>query len=915
MINTTTIKKTMNKSRLLTVYTLSLAFILFCTVSSFANEKEELERLTNTDRVLSSPYELHLLADRSAMINSTVSLDHEDAWLFFDNIRPEEVIGEYGASILINGEPLNAGANGRVAIYGHGTVVMPHGYGFQPLTVFSEENFGGTPLALNVNSMTNELGELDNVIRSFKLKRGYMATFANEKDGTGYSRVFIADKEDLLVDVMPDELYGTVSFIRLLNHQWVSKKGWCGWNADEIQMANVTCYYDWNVGGTTTANYEYTPIRQNGGWPSWGEINGKQDVSHLLGFNEPDRPDQANMTFQEMIDQWPEMMKSGLRVGSPAWSNPWGGNGGNLFDFIDKCDELNYRVDFVALHCYWGGKSPQSWYNDLKYIHERTGRPLWITEWNNGANWTNEWWPDASHAYTDANAQKQLNDLKGILEVLDTASFVERYFIYNWVEDCRAIVLNGELTLAGEYYAQNRSQIAYNSKNEVIPRWNYTGPELSHRYFRLAHSNRLAWTNENGELVHEYRLERKINNGDYEVIYSSSDISKQFYLDPIDPETGGTITYRLTFLTAGGNVMRSNEITVHQTAGENEVQTGNFVLENMEEQTSLFSVKFDAVPLVFLGAPTFNNDIPLTWRVNSVSAMSFGFELDPWRYVNSPSIATPERLGALALAAGNYDFGGLKAEAKAVDDVTRNWMTVNFDAAFEKEPVVFCTLSSRGNAYPLTVAVRNVTTTGFEMCLKNEEAVETSLVPETVGYFAIEPGQGEIDGKRITVGKDYNGMGIGSLPVEIPYDTTYSEPALFAGLLSAEDDFASTLRYSLIKGIGFKFFKIRELSGGESSIKEDSYGWMVMDIAADQPGVGTSVVSFKRKTFSFYPNPARETVFFNLEKPTRIAVFDLSGRKLLENVVINEMDVSPLLPGLYILRAEGYSATKLMKVQ
>lgn len=130
---------------------------------------------------------------------------------------------------------------------------------------------------------------------------------------------------------------------------------------------------------------------------------------------------------------------------------------------------MNYRVDFVALHCYWGGKSPQNWYNDLKYIHERTGRPLWITEWNNGANWTTEWWPDASKAYTDANARKQLNDLKGILQVLDTASFVERYFIYDWVQDCRAMVLNGQLTLAGAYYSANKSQIAYNGNREVVP--------------------------------------------------------------------------------------------------------------------------------------------------------------------------------------------------------------------------------------------------------------------------------------------------------------------------------------------------------------------------------------------------------------------------------------------------------------
>ena len=303
-----------------------------------------------------------------------------------------------------------------------------------------------------------------------------MATLANEKDGSGYSRVFIADKSDLIVDALQSELYGTVSFIRVFKWNWVTKKGKSGWDPN---ILNGTCYYDWNVGGNTSLDVEYSVIRQNGGWPSWGAINGKSNVSHLLGFNEPDRPDQSNMKYEDMIAQWPAFMNSGLRIGSPAWSSAWTNTGdgeGNLFDFVDKCDELNYRVDFVALHCYWGAASPTKWYNDLKYIYERTGRPLWITEWNNGANWTTEWWPDSDRSYTDANGNKQLNDMKGILEVLDTASFVERYFIYDWVEDCRAMVLGDTLTKAGEYYAANNSEEAYDSRYEVVPHWNYYAP-------------------------------------------------------------------------------------------------------------------------------------------------------------------------------------------------------------------------------------------------------------------------------------------------------------------------------------------------------------------------------------------------------------------------------------------------------
>ena len=46
-----------------------------------------------------------------------------------------------------------------------------------------------------------------NAIRSFKLKRGYMVTFALGKSGWGYSRCFIADKEDLEVPAMPAEIH------------------------------------------------------------------------------------------------------------------------------------------------------------------------------------------------------------------------------------------------------------------------------------------------------------------------------------------------------------------------------------------------------------------------------------------------------------------------------------------------------------------------------------------------------------------------------------------------------------------------------------------------------------------------------------------------------------------------------------
>ncbi len=889
----------------------TLLFLLFSTLvaDSFATKKETIERLINEDRVLSSPLELHITSNDSALINSTVSLNHEDAWLFFDNIKPSDVIAKYRSSILINGQALGNGANGRVAIYMHGTVIMPFGYNFKPLMVYTGENFGGDSIKLAIEVYHNNLGAFDNAIQSFKLKRGYQATFANTSDGTGYSRVFIANDADIEIN-LPDLLINKVSFIRVFKYEWVTKKGWAGWDANDIVLANPTWRYDWSAGGNTTNDVEYVPIKQHYTSPGWSEINSNLTVSHLLGYNEPDHAEQANVTVEQAIEAWPEFMKSGLRLGAPATTNfNW------VIDFVKRCNELNYRVDFVAVHAYWG-TDPSGYLSSLSWVHNATGRPIWITEWNYGANWTSEWWPDNTPALTPANEEYAYQKIKAIVDFFDQTPWIERYSIYNWVEDRRAIVLNGELTKAGEYYSNNKSVEAFNRSYEVIPHWNYKNPELSIRYFSLRNSIRVAWNDPNGELSREYILEKKINGGDFESIYSTDDFSKEFYLDPLDPELYGNISYRLKLQTAQGEFLTSNVVSYYQTAGDKEIQVGNFNINSLDISTTYFSKKYTSKPLVILGIPSFNNPVPMTQRVNTVSVTSFMFYLNPWSYLSNPQVTKPDMMATMALPAGTYNFGGLKAEAHSIDSVTRDWVAVNFSQNFDKVPVVFPTIVSSANPYPLTVGVRNVTSTGFEMCLKSEEVITATLLFETINFLAIEAGNGTIDGKRITVGHNNEGDGISETPLEISYDSTYSEPAVFAGLLSAEDNFASTLRYSTTGDFSFELIKQREMSGGESLMKADDYGWMVMDLASDQPDIGTAANEIQMMSpVTFYPNPAKDIIHFNFDKQTRVEVLDITGQKLMEAKVFRNLNINSLPTGMYVLKIAGKLPAKLIKIE
>ncbi|MBN2165082.1 MAG: T9SS type A sorting domain-containing protein [Marinilabiliaceae bacterium] len=885
---------------------LMLMALMFAVGNLLAIDLQTVDSVSNQTITLSDAVEYHITNANNAITNSTISLNHEDAWLFFDNVRPSEVVSKYKSSILINGTAFTPETNGRVAIYKNGTAILPFGASYKPLTVYTEPSYAGYDTSFVIHTYHKALGRFNNAIQSMKLKRGYMATLANNADGSGYSRVFIADTEDLLIENLPSLLNGKVSFIRVFKHQWVSKKGKAGWNPDDI---NGTCYYDWNIGGNSSYNFEYAAIRQNAGWPGWDAINSKENITHLLGFNEPDRPDQSNMAFDDALAQWPDFMKSGLRLGSPATSDPF--NSWSLINFVDACDANNYRLDFVAVHCYWV-KTPTQWYNDLKYIHERTGRPIWITEWNNGANWTTETWPTADRSYSDANALKQLNDITKILEVLDTAHFVERYFIYDWVQDCRAMVLSSGLTLAGKYYAANKSDFAYSKKNDVIPGWNTKAPTLTTTYSQLTNNIAVEWNDPNGELSISQLLQRKLFDGSFEDVYNSENGVQSSLTESAIDGNYGTISFRLKIQGVDGISTYSNLSKYHKIVGSGTFQVGKLGVREDAWEPCVFENPFNAIPVVILGPTSYNNSFPYAKRVKNVSAKSIELHLDPWVYLDGPKFSVKlEDMAALSVLPGVYNWGGLKAIAGSKLSVSDTWKAVTFTEAFDTIPAVFCTQVTTNTLVPTEIAIRNVTKTGFEVRLLKEATSTSSVSYEKINFLAVEPGNGVVDGKNLVVylsetedvGNYYNYK-----KIDIP--DTYSEPVLFANLQTASDDYTSSIRfyYSALNQI--RAFKKREESAKSTLVNKDKIGYLLMDVSeGQQVSAKTTQVN---PDYEVYPNPANDFIYIN--KAGQVKVFNIFGELLIDQYVTGGLNIDMLPAGTYLLKVNGDYQTKLVKL-
>ncbi|MBR2035995.1 MAG: hypothetical protein IJ984_08130, partial [Prevotella sp.] len=438
--------------------------LLAVAFSAYGNTTETVEQVKGRI-TLTSGVDYIVTSENPFASGAVINIANTDsAVLILKAVKPSQVKNYYN-NILINGQRATS-INSQARIHGDGAILLPYADD-KPLTVYTEYGQQGELARYGVSTrQTLKDSPLNNRIKSFTLKRGYMAWFATKADGKGYNRVFIADKEPILVD-LPTILSNSISALRVSKWNDASKKGYAGWDPAYNDPLNTTWCYSWDAGINIWTDREYVTQHHHEGWPGIADVGNNGTSANILGNNEPDNTgddrEQVN-SVAEVLATWPEMMATGRRLGSPAMAS----NLNWLYEFFDSIDARGWRCDFVVMHCYWLSDWP-SWKNTLQNVRNRTGRPVWITEMNYGANWTG--WPGSDRTGSDANYAIQTQHMNPVIDGLEDTPWLERYAIYNWVEDCRKVI-DGKMQLTpfGKYYANKESNIAYDSRYEVVPK-------------------------------------------------------------------------------------------------------------------------------------------------------------------------------------------------------------------------------------------------------------------------------------------------------------------------------------------------------------------------------------------------------------------------------------------------------------
>ena len=399
----------------------------------------------------------------------------------------------------------------------------------------------------------------------------------------------------------------------------------------------------------------------------------------------------------------------------------------------------------------------------------------------------------------------------------------------------------------------------------------------------------------------------------------------------------GTYTGSLTAQALGTTASLEVVLHVEAVGGGGAVGEAGVVTVTQTDSGAWTAVSFErpfSDPVVVAGPPTRNGPDPTTVRTRNVAAAGFEIQIDEWDYLDGPHLA--EAVGWLAVEAGRHRLpDGRAIEAGRVNGVDHDWRGVAFGAPFSAPPVVLVQVASAAGPAAVALRVRNVTASGFEVVLQEEEGADGGHADEVVGWVAVEAGAA--GGAGLSAGRTPDA--VTDRPRAVPFGPPFPEPpVVVASLQTFNGTDPAALRATALSASAFTVFVEEEQSrDAETDHVAEEVGW-----AAARPGpvLGEPAGSTRSQQApaaalaagglgeppptalvvqSVYPNPSRGAARVRYGVPeghgsrVEVEVFDAVGRRVTavagaaQSAGWHEADLGALaLPaGLYLVRVRA----------
>lgn len=261
-------------------------------------------------------------------------------------------------------------------------------------------------------------------------------------------------------------------------------------------------------------------------------------------------------------------------------------------------------------------------------------------------------------------------------------------------------------------------------------------------------------------------------------------------------------------------------------------------------------------PVVIAGPPSINGGHPSTVRIRNVTNNSFEVRIDEWEYLDEWH--TTEALGYLVVEEGTHTLADGTVLQAGQGQGDTGWDSIDFSTPFNDTPLLFAQTTSENEAAAVTERIRNVSTTGFQLRLQEEEAADQTHVAESLDWIAIAPGSGTLG----TVPYIADQIASNHQNTNVSFDTVFSggnAPVFLAQANTVNGGDPFSIRYRNLGTTGATVFLEEEKSN-------DTETWHVFeDVAYLALGVGLLET----------PDPVTDT--FSLSSPDPILVNESAG--------------------------------------
>lgn len=225
--------------------------------------------------------------------------------------------------------------------------------------------------------------------------------------------------------------------------------------------------------------------------------------------------------------------------------------------------------------------------------------------------------------------------------------------------------------------------------------------------------------------------------------------------------------------------------------------TGSLEMGEVTADNTWTSVQFTKTytdPVVIASGLSYAGYHPSTIRIRNVSTNGFEIRVEEWDYLDGQH--TSETMGYIVAERGMHTLqdGTQICAGTITTSKTDSFMSIKFDEQLSNAPVVLSCITTTNDTSPVATRIKDISSTGFEVSIQEQEESDQKHGAETLSYIAWEQSSGMIDGTRFEVST--TGKIIDQTFNSFSFDTTFdATPTFMGGMQTYSGDNPSSLRF------------------------------------------------------------------------------------------------------------------------